>query len=174
MPGKLARSPGLFLAGFMGSGKSTVGRILADELGWTFVDLDQVIEQEQGASITQIFAERGEEAFRQIEHEALREQSRATERGSPRVVAMGGGAYAQERNRTLLEPMGTVVWLDAPVEVLRARVAHETNRPLARDAAKFAELYEARRAQYTMADFRVDAVDEPHAVAARILEMPLW
>lgn len=158
----------------MGSGKSTVGRILADELGWEFIDLDAGIEATEAMPISQIFAERGEEAFRQIEHEALREQTRAAERGKPRVVALGGGAYAQERNRTLLEPMGTVVWLDAPLDVLLARVATQNNRPLARDQAKFAELYEARRSAYAMADFRVDAVGEAPAVAARVLELPLW
>jgi shikimate kinase len=174
MPGKLARCPGLFLAGFMGSGKTTVGRILADELGWEFVDLDAIIEAQEHMPISQIFAERGEEAFRRLEHEALREQTRAAERGKPRVVAMGGGAYAQESNRTLLEPMGTVVWLDAPVELLRARIEHEQHRPLARDAARFAELFQARRASYALADFQVDAAAEPATVATRVLELPLW
>src|SRR6185295_10159790 len=91
MPGKLARSPGLFLAGFMGSGKSTVGPMLAEQMGWEFVDLDAAIEQANGVAITEIFATRGEEEFRRIEHEALREQVRAAERGRPRVVALGGG-----------------------------------------------------------------------------------
>jgi shikimate kinase len=174
MPGKLARCPGLFLAGFMGSGKSTVGLLLAEELGWDFVDLDTIIEQQEGMPIARIFADRGEPAFRQLEHDALREQTRAAERGKPRVVAVGGGAYAQERNRTLLEPMGTVVWLDAPIDVLLARIAHETHRPLAQDPVKFAELYEARRDSYALADFRVDATGKASAVAARILGLPLW
>ena len=174
MPGKLARCPGLFLAGFMGSGKTTVGRILADELGWEFVDLDAIIEAQEHMPITLIFTERGEEVFRQLEHDALREQTRAAERGKPRVVAMGGGAYAEERNRTLLEPMGTVVWLDAPVELLRARIEHEVHRPLARDAAKFAELFQPRRASYALADFHVDAAGDASHVATRVLELPLW
>jgi shikimate kinase len=174
MPGKLARCPGLFLAGFMGSGKTTVGRLLAIELGWEFIDLDAVIEAAEAMPISQIFAQRGEAAFRQIEHEALREQTRAAERGKPRLVALGGGTYAQERNRILLEPMITVVWLDAPLDVLLARVATQDNRPLARDQAQFAELYQARRSSYAMADFHVDASGEAPAVAARVLELPLW
>jgi len=174
MPGKLARAPGLFLAGFMGSGKSTVGRLLAEEMGWEFVDLDEEIERAQNMTITEIFAQRGEGAFRQIEHEALREQLRAAERGKPRVVALGGGAFAQERNRAMLEATGTVVWLDAPLEVLLKRVEHEIHRPLARDPKRFAELYEARRVAYAEADFRVEADDDPRVIVNRILELPLW
>jgi shikimate kinase len=174
VPGKLARCPGLFLTGFMGSGKSTVGRLIADELGWEFVDLDAVIEEQQGIPISQVFGEQGEAEFRRLEHEALREQTRAAERGGPRVVALGGGAYAQERNRTLLEPMITVVWLDVPVDTLLARVANETHRPLAKDTVRFASLYEVRQSSYARADFRVDGDAEAATVAARVLELPLW
>ena len=174
MPGKLARAPGLFLTGFMGSGKSTVGRLLADEMGWQFIDLDELIEREQGAAISEIFSSRGEDEFRRIEHEALRLQLRAAERSQPRVVALGGGAFAEERNRLLLAPMGTVVWLDAPLELLLARVARENHRPLAHDPVKFAELYQSRRPSYAEADFRVDAGAEPRVIVDRILELPLW
>jgi len=174
MPGKLARAPGLFLAGFMGSGKTTVGRLLADEFGWQFVDLDEVIEKAEGAPIGDIFAKHGEPEFRRIEHEALRAEIRAAERGQPRVVALGGGAFAEARNRNMLLTMGTVIWLDAPIDVLLARVENETHRPLARDKKRFMELYEARREFYAEADFRVDAAMEPRAVADHILELPLW
>jgi shikimate kinase len=174
MPEGLARIPGLFLAGFMGSGKSTVGRLVADEMGWAFVDLDEAIEQAHGATIADIFANKGEAEFRRMESEALRDQVRLAERGRPRIVAMGGGAYASEANRKMLAELATVVWLDAPEELLFARVAHETHRPLARDRAKFLELYEARQAAYAEADFRVDASAEPAEVARRIQELPLW
>lgn len=174
MPGKLARSPGLFLAGFMGCGKSTVGPMLAEQMGWEFVDLDNAIEKAQGTAITEIFETRGEEEFRRIEHEALREQVRAAERGRPRVVALGGGAFAQERNRMLLQGTGTVVWLNAPADLLLSRIEHETHRPLARDRDRFAELYEARLLAYAEADFQVDATPAPRVIVDRILELPLW
>ncbi len=72
---KLKRTPAIYLVGFMGCGKSTVGRALADELGWTFVDLDEEIERKQGATIASIFDTRGEAAFREMECDALRERS---------------------------------------------------------------------------------------------------
>src|SRR4051794_16672137 len=90
---KLKRTPGIYLVGFMGSGKSTVGRALAEELGWRFVDLDQEIEQSQGMSVSEIFEQRGEPAFREIETAALRQQVKAIECGRPHVVALGGGAF---------------------------------------------------------------------------------
>src|SRR5271169_400595 len=90
---KLKRTPGIYLVGFMASGKTTIGRLLADELGWTFADMDQDIEFEQAASIARIFEARGEEEFRRIEQEALRRRVGEVERGTPMVVALGGGAF---------------------------------------------------------------------------------
>jgi shikimate kinase len=174
MTGKLTRAPGLFLAGFMGSGKSTVGRLIAEQFGWDFIDLDTVIEQEEGRPISELFATLGEDIFRRIEHDALKREVRAAERGHPRVVAMGGGAFVQQDNRELLLDTCTVVWLDAPAPVLLERIRHETHRPLARDHQRFLELYEERRPAYELADFQVDAEGEAQAVAERVLELPLW
>jgi shikimate kinase len=174
MPEGLARIPGVFLAGFMGSGKSTVGRMLADEMGWVFVDLDEAIEKKEGVPITQIFDERGEAEFRRLESEALLAQIKAAERGHPRVVAMGGGTFAQQANREMLAGLAVVIWLDAPEELLYARVLHESHRPLARDRAKFLALYEERQASYSQADFRVDASGDAAEVVQRIQELPLW
>jgi shikimate kinase len=173
MPDGLALMPGLFLTGFMGSGKSTVGRLVADDLGWQFVDLDEEIERIEGMTIARIFDERGEAEFRRLETEALRVQVRAAERGQPRVVSLGGGAFAQEANRALLAG-ATIVWLDAPEPVLYERVAHQDHRPLARDRARFAALYAARQEAYAKASFRVGAVGEAPEVARRVLELPLW
>src|ERR1700733_1254910 len=108
---KLKRTPGLYLVGFMGSGKSAVGRLLADELGWSFADIDEDIETAQGISISEIFDQRGEEEFRGIEHEALRQRVREVECGKPMVLALGGGAFVLPANRKLLEERGVTVWL---------------------------------------------------------------
>src|SRR5579862_9900078 len=90
---KLKRTPGIYLVGFMGSGKSTVGRALADELGWSFFDLDDEIERREGATISELFDTRGEASFRQAESAALRERVVQVERGRPQVVSLGGGAF---------------------------------------------------------------------------------
>ncbi len=151
----------IFLAGFMGSGKSTLGRRLAAALAWPFVDLDAEIERRAGRSIAEMFAAHGEEWFRDCEHAALCEQAAISRRGAPRVVALGGGAYAFERNRSLLRPVGPTVWLDAPVGMLWERVCRAAHRPLARDRAEFARMYEARRGAYAQADCRIDASASP-------------
>src|SRR6266849_9070831 len=99
---KLKRTPGIYLAGFMGSGKSTVGRLLADRLGWHFVDLDEEIEEADGMLIEEIFETRGEPEFRRIESEAIRAWVRKIESGQAVVMALGGGAFVAEANRALL------------------------------------------------------------------------
>src|SRR5580704_3398016 len=103
---KLKRTPGIYLVGFMAAGKSTVGRLLADELGWHFCDLDQEIEAAHGVSIAEIFDRRGEAEFRRIEQEQVHQRVREIERGKPMVVALGGGAFAQDAHRALLTDSG--------------------------------------------------------------------
>jgi len=116
----------IILAGFMGTGKSTVGRALAGRLGWTFVDTDSVIEARAGKTIAQIFAEDGEPAFRALEAELAREAAAWTHR----VIATGGGMVVPETNLRTLERAGAVVLLSASSEQILARVASETHRPL--------------------------------------------
>ena len=159
----------IFVAGFMGSGKSTVGQAIADRLGWPFVDLDEEIERLAGQGIPDIFEEHGEDGFRDFEHEALREQADRGLAGSRLVLALGGGTYAYSRNRDLLRRVGPTIWLDADPETLWKRVRHESHRPLARDRDAFARLQVARRDSYSKADFRIDASGEPDQVAGRIL-----
>lgn len=172
---KLKRSPGIYLAGFMGSGKSTVGRRLADHLGWDFVDIDTEIEREQGEKISSIFDSRGESEFRRIETEAIKKRVRRIECGAPTVVALGGGAFVQPGNYELLENHGVTVWIDCSFEEIQRRIAQEgVDRPLARDPVRFRMLYDARRSGYGRADFRVDGdCDEAGSVKA-ILDLPLW
>jgi shikimate kinase len=172
---KLKRTPGIYLVGFMGSGKSTVGSLLADRLGWTFIDIDREIEAEQQIAITGIFSARGEAEFRRIEAAAILARVRAIERGCPAVVALGGGAFAQPGNRTLLENNGITIWLDCPFEIVQRRVAAETHRPLARDPEQFAQLYAGRREAYALADYRIPIDnDDPAGPVDAILALPLF
>src|SRR5260370_30256749 len=133
---KLKRTPGIYLVGFMGSGKTTIGRRLADELGWSFVDLDADIEAEHGTTIAQIFDTRGEQEFRRMETAAIQKRVRMIEKGRPMVVALGGGAFAQGGNYELLENNGISVWLDCPVSILQGGGSNGSDPPLARDPGK--------------------------------------
>jgi len=172
---KLKRTPGIYLTGFMASGKTTIGRLLAEELGWHFSDLDEEIEAQQGISIAQIFDTRGEQEFRRIESEAIRAHVRSVERGRPTVIALGGGAFVQTENLELLEDHGITIWLDCPLEIVRRRVAQASHRPLARDAQLFEELYRERRAVYARAAYRIlIESDEPSVAIAAILNLPLF
>lgn len=170
---KLKRTPGIYLVGFMGSGKSTVGRLVAKQLGWTFCDLDDDIEMDQKCGIPEIFEAKGEEEFRRIETDALKKRVRAVERGRPMVVALGGGAFVQEENFQLLANNGVTFWLDLPFGIIKRRVQAATHRPLARDPRKFEELYHARRPFYARADYRIIETDSPSAAAA-ILRLPIF
>jgi shikimate kinase len=174
MHNKLKRAPGLYLTGFMGSGKSTIAQLLADKLGWNYVDLDAEIEGTRNESIAKIFAERGEPEFRRIETEVLKGVVRRVERGMPSVVALGGGTFVQPANFTLLEDHGISIWLDCPLEVLEARIEDTGSRPLARDKEAFRRLYEQRRAAYGQAQFRVDVNCEVEQAVQQILALPIW
>ncbi|MDQ6705626.1 MAG: shikimate kinase, partial [Acidobacteriota bacterium] len=132
---KLKRTPGIYLVGFMGSGKTTVGRLLAERIGWNFYDVDDDIEAREKTSIARIFEMRGEAEFRRIETDAIRARVRRIECGIPAVLALGGGAFVQPENYALLSNNGVSVWLDCPFDVIRRRVANDSSRPLARDPA---------------------------------------
>lgn len=172
---KLKRTPGIYLVGFMGCGKSTVGRALAERLGWRFHDIDEQIEAEQGVTISEIFETRGEAEFRRIEADAILRAVRAIECGRPAVVALGGGAFAQENNRAVLVENGFTIWLDCPFEIVQRRVAGAEHRPLARDEKKFAELYRTRRDAYSRAEHRIAIEsDDPSGAVEAILALPIF
>lgn len=169
-------SPGeaghVFLIGFMGAGKTTVGRILADTMGRPFVDLDAQIERDAGLLIPQIFAEKGEDAFRELESEALAGLSE-----SPRsVVACGGGIVLRAENRRVLKNLGTTVYLEVSAGEALARIGDVEGRPLLAEGgpAAAATLLEGRRGLYrAVADLVVetDACDPAQiadAIAARL------
>jgi len=172
---RLKRTPGLYLVGFMGCGKTTIGRLVAEGLGWQFVDADEDVERSAGISIPAIFETRGEAAFRLLETEAIRARVRAIERGVPTVLALGGGAFVQPSNFDLLENNGVTVWLDCPLELMRRRVERAIHRPLAGDPARFAALYEERRPFYARADYRVPVEgDDPAPAAGAVLALPVF
>jgi shikimate kinase len=161
------------LAGFMGSGKTTVGRMLAAQTGCRFVDLDERIEQAAGISIREFFERHGEPPFRELEHETLeRVLGEIAESGGAAVVALGGGTFAHARNQEALRTAGAaVVWLDCPIEELIRRCATMTHRPLFRDETSLRQLYEQRLPSYRSADARVESSGDPREVIARILEL---
>ena len=172
---KLKRTPGLYLVGFMGSGKSAVGRLLAHELGWPFADVDEDIEKAQGVSIAEIFDSRGEEEFRRMEQEAMRKRLREVECGRPLVLALGGGAFVDPENRKMLEERGVTMWLDCSFPRICTRLEGQTHRPLARDPEKFRQLFDNRREAYSKAEYRIEAdTDDPSAVVAEILKLPIF
>jgi shikimate kinase len=172
---RLIRTPCIYLVGFMGCGKTTVGTLLADELGWSFADLDEDIELASGRRIPEIFESAGESEFRRLEHEALRCRVRAVQSGKATVLSLGGGAFVEERNCVVVSDNGISVWLDAPLELIRERIAAEDHRPLARDPARFETLYHARRPSYGKADYRVDVHgNDPREVVEAILDLPLF
>lgn len=155
----------------MGSGKTTIGTLLARQLAWRFVDLDDRIEESAGLTIPQIFERLGETAFRQVEADQLRAAlGRATEMQESTVLALGGGTYAQPGCPEFLRAAGApVLWLDSPIEVLLSRCMTMTGRPLFRDEASFRALYAQRLPSYRLADHRVDSSGEPTQVVAEIL-----
>ncbi len=172
---KLKRTPGLYLVGFMASGKTTVGRALADRIGWPFADLDSEIEAREGKAIAQIFSDQGEAAFREIEARLLREHVRRIETGQPCVLALGGGAFVQPANWELLTNNGISLWLDCPLDRIMHRLGDDTTRPLAAQANGLGPLYEQRRPLYSRADYRVEVDTEDLGVLlARILALPLF
>jgi shikimate kinase len=191
----------IFLVGFMGAGKTTVGQLLAQRLGWSFVDLDDRVRAREGREIADIFRESGEDYFRKVEHECLRElmgedrvprnnptlsgETRARQgwgkrlaftAGAGIVVALGGGAFVQAENAAMLPQSGApVIFLDADVQELRRRCLGESVvRPLLRDENQFRQLYEARRSGYMAADFRLDTGGKtPQQVVDELLALAL-
>ncbi len=172
---KLKRSPGIYLAGFMGAGKSTIGRILADRIGWNFADLDQEIETTQRDTIAHIFETRGEAEFRRLESAMIADRVRRIERGEPTVVALGGGAFVQSENFELIRNHGISIWLHCSFEEIQHRLTEKSHdRPLARDPEKFRQLFEDRQESYSRADFRVDGNCDTGRTVNAILALPLW
>src|SRR5262245_58601581 len=157
----------VYLVGFMGAGKTRVGRELASRLGWFFVDMDQEIENAEGISVRQIFEQRGEPHFRQLEREHLKRLSSRTRV----VVALGGGAYIDLENRLLADSTGTTVWLKVSFDNVVHRVTIDGTRPLFASSDQAKRLYEDRIPVYALAQVHVLTDGrEPGDVADEIVE----
>ncbi len=160
----------LLLVGMMGVGKTTVGQLLAERLGWRYLDSDAQVAQTTGRTIPEIFSEDGEAAFRAEEARALAE---AVSGADPTVVSVAGGAVLSRENRALLVRSGTVVWLRARPETLARRVGDGAGRPLlgTDPGAALAALYKVREPLYREVASVVVDVDElaPEMVVERVL-----
>jgi shikimate kinase len=152
----------------MGAGKTTVARALAKRLGWRTIDVDQLIEERERATVADLFARKGEPYFRAVERSVLVDQVGVRHA----VVATGGGTFVDPQNRALINGDGTSIWLDVPLPQLIQRVPADGRRPLAADRAEFERLYAIRRAAYEQAHRRVDA-GRP-SVAAIVEELADW
>lgn len=148
----------IIITGFMGSGKSTVGRALARQLNCPLIDLDQIIEREEGRSARQIIEEDGEPRFRDLENQML---AKTLTDSAEQVVALGGGAWISEKNRQLVRDQGVVsVWLDAPFDLCWKRIAASGGgRPLARSEADAGILFAKRRSSYELAAVHIQITE---------------
>ena len=162
----------IILIGFMGSGKTTTGRLLAKKLNYPFIDTDQIIEQKNGLTCAKIFEQRGEEFFRKQETAVLQELHGLN--GS--IIATGGGIILSEDNRVFLQNLGTVIYLKtAPEEILK-RVGHDTTRPLLNNTdkrEKISDMFSDREPLYlAAAKFSVETyTGQPEKTADEVLKL---
>ncbi len=161
----------IVITGFMGSGKSSVARALAELLGCGMTDLDEAISAAEGRSAGEIIAADGEPRFRELEHQALNKLLRTP---GDQVVALGGGAWISETNRQLVAGQRAIsVWLDAPFSLCWKRIAASADsRPLAPNETAAFKLFSDRTSSYQLADLRIVVTDDKPAleIAAEIAE----
>ena len=154
----------LYITGFMTSGKSTIGPILANVIGWAFKDLDKEIEKAEGMPVVEIFSQKGEEYFRKIEHEFLLDLSEE----NLLVLSLGGGTIINKNNLSLMKSTGKIVYLKSSPEMIYQRVKNKIDRPIFRDLvlsdkstpqdfiSRIKELQKVREPYYSAADFSID------------------
>ncbi len=153
----------VYLTGFMGSGKSTVGPILANTLGWDFFDLDHVIENKTGQKIRNLFDEKGEEFFRKLETETLKEISN----GNELIISLGGGTIVSDTNLEILKSHGTIIFLESSFDSIYKRLRYKRDRPVLmasneeevkRDEFinRISKIYSERKKYYEQADLKIN------------------
>jgi shikimate kinase len=159
----------IILIGMPGCGKSTIGRTLSAKLGWPLIDSDEQIILREGRTINDIFTDRGEEYFRNVESEVI-EQVLS---GSKQIVATGGGAVLADRNRSAMMNAGFIVRLYAPVSVIIERLREDKSRPLLAGGMeeKLHKLAEERKHAYDFADLTIDTtIGSADDVVGKILQ----
>ncbi len=160
----------IVLVGMMGSGKTSIGRRLAKALGWPFQDADWAIEDAAGTSITNIFQEIGEDAFRRSERQVI---ARLMDERHQQVLALGGGSFVATETRELIKQRAISIWLDADIDTLVRRTSKRTDRPLLNAGdprAILTRLLDERRATYAEADITLDSgAGSPAEVVAHTL-----
>jgi shikimate kinase len=166
----MSRRKNTYLIGFSGSGKSVLGRLLAQRRKARFYDTDTLIERRCGKEISRIFMEDGEQRFRRAEAEIISEL--AEDSPSPKVIALGGGAFQSRQNRAIIRQSGIVVYLSCPVGELYRRLKNKTDRPLldgrrakgrtSRQALirRIRQLLDSRKRNYLQADIRVSTANK--------------
>lgn len=158
----------IYLAGFMGAGKSTVGPILANTIGWDFYDLDKLIEKKENRKIRDIFEQSGEAYFRNVESKTLKDLSEC----SNAIIALGGGAIINKDNFNLMKRTGKIVYLKASPEHIYERLKHKRDRPILLNASgegvtkqelmqKINKLFDERKRYYENADITVETDNIP-------------
>lgn len=156
----------IVLAGFMGTGKSTVGQLVADFIGWHFVDTDDEIIQRVGLTIPEIFGQQGEAGFRRYERIVCQSISARDKQ----VIATGGGMIIDPMNREILLKSGFLVCLSAPPDVIRERIENEAGRPLAKN---WQTILEQRQSIYDSLPYQIDTNElSPREVAEKVIA--LW
>ena len=160
----------IFLCGFMGCGKSTIGQILAKKSGCGFCDTDELIVKNQGMTIPEIFSQKGEPYFRTVEAETVKSLC-----GKSTVVACGGGAMQNsETAETVKENGGTIVYLDVPFDVCYNRIKNDSNRPIVMNNTReqLEEIYNNRRDIYMKnSTIMIEAVGSPTEIAGSIIDI---
>lgn len=157
----------IFLCGFMGCGKSTIGQKLAKKLNCPFTDMDSYIEEQTGMRIPEIFEKQGEAYFRDLETKAIRELA-----GQPGVIACGGGAMLREENAKIARENGTVVFLDVPFRMCYQRIS-QTDRPIVQRSTRqeLQALYQERQGIYRQhSDHQIEATRTPAQTVQEITE----
>ncbi len=157
----------VFLCGFMGCGKSTVGKLLAEKLGCRFTDMDEYIVKQQGMTIPQMFSEKGEAFFRAAETEAVREL--ASDGG---IIACGGGAMLKKENAGIAASAGTVIYIDTDFEDCYERISGDCNRPIVMNSTKeeLRSIYDGRVPLYREnSQLIIDGTGSPFEIVRRII-----
>lgn len=145
----------IYFMGFMACGKSATGREIARMLGWPFHDTDDLVEIKAGKKISRIFAENGEEVFRNLETDVLKDIAARRQL----VISLGGGAIIRDENRALLKKSGLLICLSAPIEILAKRIANKSHRPLMANLTgselqiKIKNMLDDREPYYRQADY---------------------